>query len=171
MVGSHFTLEIPLTPFDPEGETETARRERIAAIEALVPHVFKIAALHLGGLEARRLFIDAVKTKRAWAKHDAELLRMHDAEVAKHPEKRRSAARTVAERLHSEECEKFGHSADAIRKHISRLVKRRRDREEAAARRWETFLDEDGNYPGLLGNWVAEALKKQSSTNEGDGQN
>jgi hypothetical protein len=251
MVGSRFTLEIPLPPLDRKGETKTARRERIDAIEALVPHIFTIAAFHFGDVEARKLFNTAAKKKRGSARNDAELLRMHDAEVAKHPKKRRSSVprmlakrlyseegkkfgksadairkrisrllktrsdreeaaarhweafrdktsakndaellrmhdaevakhpkrrrssvpRILAERLYSDEGNKFGNSAYAIRKHISRLLKTRSDREEATARQWEAFRDKDGNYPGLLGNWAAELLKKQSSTNEGDGQN
>jgi hypothetical protein len=170
MVGSHFTLKIPLPPFDLEGETETDRRERIAKIEALVPHFFRIAALHLGDVEARKLFRAAVKAKggrRASAELDAELLRMHDSEVAKHPEKRGSVPRTLAKHLYTEEPQKFGNSADAIAKHIRRLLITRKNREEAAARRWESFRDDTGNYPGLLGNWVPE---QQESTDEGDGQ-
>jgi hypothetical protein len=171
MVGSRFTLEISLTPFDPEGETETDRRQRIAEIEALVPHIFRIAALHLGDVEARKLFHAATIGRRPPAKHDAELLMMYDAEVAKHPEDKSSVLSALAQRLHDEEVDKFGNSADAIRKHIYRLVKRRRERQEAAARAWEAFRTENGDYPGLLGNWAAELQRKQSSTNEGDGQN
>src|SRR5262249_17460362 len=116
---SRVTLQIPLPPLDSVGETETARRERLDEIEAFVSHVFAIAALHLGDVEARKLFNIAAKKKPASAKNDFELLRMHDAEVAKHPEERMSSVpRKLAERLHSEEPGKYGLSDDAIRKHI-----------------------------------------------------
>jgi len=168
MVGSHFTLKIPLPPFDLEGETETARRERIAAIEALVPRIFRIVAIDLGDEKARQLFAAAIRLKSGRppsTETNAELLKIYDDELAKSSEEPSSIPGKLAERLHGEELGKFGLSPDAIEKQIRRLLKKRKKQTVADTRFRETF-----RAAGMLGDSVADPLNQQSSAKDDEGQ-
>jgi hypothetical protein len=114
-------------------ETETERATRVATVERGVAAAFKAVVEHLGEDAARQLFASLLRRpKRGPGKalapdRDARLLIEHDAAA--------QAGETVAalaRRLHKSG-PKLGNTPEAIATQIRRLVKKRKERDRAAA--------------------------------------
>jgi len=122
-----------------EYDTEETRRRWVAVAQKTLRELFDDAAARLGEAEARRLFIAA--TKRGRGVHgkrrkgllpdrDRILLAFYDIEAERQaPQDRGTIPRLLAERLHaSNRRGQFGPTAEAIQRHLRRLLKAQAER-------------------------------------------
>jgi hypothetical protein len=121
-------------------ESEAERRKRIDTVEEGVEAAFKAAVEHLGEEEARRLFARVLRRpKRGQGKmlapdRDGRLLKEYDAAAPKG-----ESIAALARCLRASAGMELGNTAGATATQIRKLVKERKQREQAAAfeaRRW-----------------------------------
>lgn len=142
-------------------ESDAARAQRAAKVEAGVTAAFKAAIHHLGEEEARALFSSVLRRpKRGRGKalapdRDARLLEAYDAA----PEA--ESIKAMARRLRAAGTQ-FGNTASAIETQIRKLVDARRKREHRArveARRWRMATRNEP--PTLLSGAVSAARSRE----------
>jgi hypothetical protein len=127
------------------GESAADRQKRVATIEAGVVAAFKAAVGHLGEDEARRLFARVVRRpKRGPGKmlapdRNYRLLTAYDTAV-----QNGESIPALARRLRAGDGGiELGNTVDAIEAQIRKLLKKRKERDHAAAvqaRRWRMAM-------------------------------
>lgn len=164
MAKSPKIIGLPLNPLESRNETLSARKARLAALDALVRRVFLLSKFHLGEDNARKLFkrtAQLKKGKHADADKDFKLLRLWDALLANNPHMKKAAPGLIARKLYKTYGNEFGASAQAIERKIRRELNKRKFKDAAALRLNETFRTMDGTYAGLLTAQIMESLKKR----------
>jgi hypothetical protein len=149
------------------GEAEDDHNRWLEAASEFLRGLFKDAKLRVGEDEARRLFVRATKRRRGEhgrqqvgrsPTRDADLLYAYD-EAIRHAQtdrERRATPRHLAGRLAAESGPRYGNSAQAIERHLRRLLADRKRQAEASAelfRQWrEAYKEATGREPepGLL---------------------
>jgi hypothetical protein len=142
---------LPRPPSDPKTETASQRSSREARVKfeggLLLGAMFGVLKSHLGVDATQRLFQGFCRPRPRGRRgvsnpeNDARLLEIYDLQIERENNKK-SAPRLIAEHLDRNEPGKYGASAEAIEKHIRRLVGEQ-TRKEADRVKFQEHMEEE----------------------------